>query len=469
MSNLVEFALSALSLLIILIVRRYRTPQAKAPPVFPYQIPWIGLASTFSYGAFKHLLQAHKIFGPLQPVTFVVAGRRIHVFTHPSDITAVYRNKLDLSFEKTVETFFLGCDYPSDPESISRLRTLLDSQHDMFVTHMSPTKTADIVRSMLPTMQSQIATLTKCTEELDLFEWSYSAIATSVLTAMWGPRLLAENPGFISTLRKLDDDMLKLSAGLPRWMRRNETAHLEAVIEMFRKYYTIPQTEGPSVTKDRAMECFELGCTLDEIAAQNTFLVFGFTTNMPRHAAWATYWISQDQNLLEKVRKEIEPAFKGGEPNMDYLMTECPIFKAAWNESIRVSGSAQSSRSVLRDTKIGEYEVKEGSIVLCVSRSAQTLEDIWGHNPEEFNADRFLNNPALERSPYFRPFGGGTSLCGGRHMASRLGLTFTAILLRKFDITAERTEVSIESPLLAGTFRPKGPMRTRIKERSIAA
>jgi cytochrome P450 len=387
MTNLVEFALSALSLLVILIVRRCRAPQAKAPPVFPYQIPWIGindsnlllsaynyltrrsgLASTFSYGAFKHLLQAHRIFGSLQPVTFVVAGKRIHVFTHPRDITAVYRNKLDLSFEKTVETFFLGCDYPSDPESIFRLRTLLDSQHTLFATHMSPTKTADIVRSMLPIMQSQVTKLAQRTEEVDLFEWSYSALTTAVLTAMWGPRLLAESPEFIPTLRKLDDDMLKLSAGLPRWMRRNETAHLEAVIEMFRKYYRIPQTKGPSVIKDRAMECFEMGCTVDEVATQNTFLVFGFTTNMPRHAAWATYWVSQDRHLLERIRNEIEPAFKGEEVDTDYLMTKCPVFKAAWNESIRVSGSAQSSRSVLRDTKIGEYEVKEGSIVLCVSR-----------------------------------------------------------------------------------------------------
>lgn len=41
---------------------------------------------------------------------------------------------------------------------------------------------------------------------------------------------------------------------------------------------------------------------------------------------------------------------------------------------------------------------------------------------------------ALTRSPSWRPFGGGKTLCTGRHAAKHATLIFIATLLRRFDV-----------------------------------
>ena len=40
-------------------------------------------------------------------------------------------------------------------------------------------------------------------------------------------------------------------------------------------------------------------------------------------------------------------------------------------------------------------------------------ESVFGPESESFNADRFLENQDLSRSPSFKPFGGGSTYCLG--------------------------------------------------------
>jgi hypothetical protein len=58
----------------------------------------------------------------------------------------------------------------------------------------------------------------------------------------------------------------------------------------------------------------------------------------------------------------------------------------------------------------------------------------WGNDVHEFNHRRFLTEEKRHSPISFRGFGGGTTLCPGRHFASTEILAFTAMLILRFDI-----------------------------------
>lgn len=61
-------------------------------------------------------------------------------------------------------------------------------------------------------------------------------------------------------------------------------------------------------------------------------------------------------------------------------------------------------------------------------------EKVFGSDANVFNHLRFLHNPALAKSPSFRPFGGGTNLCPGRALAQKEILWFVALAIGKLDL-----------------------------------
>lgn len=60
----------------------------------------------------------------------------------------------------------------------------------------------------------------------------------------------------------------------------------------------------------------------------------------------------------------------------------------------------------------------------------------WGENVHEFHHKRFVKSPDTKKpNPVaFRAFGGGATLCPGRHFASTEILAFASVILLRFDI-----------------------------------
>jgi cytochrome P450 len=58
----------------------------------------------------------------------------------------------------------------------------------------------------------------------------------------------------------------------------------------------------------------------------------------------------------------------------------------------------------------------------------------WGSNASEFDHTRFLRPDKRVPAAAFQAFGGGTSLCTGRHFATTVILNFTAMFIMQNDI-----------------------------------
>ena len=50
------------------------------------------------------------------------------------------------------------------------------------------------------------------------------------------------------------------------------------------------------------------------------------------------------------------------------------------------------------------------------------MEEYWGEDAHEFNPYRFIEDPELEKAPFFLPFGAGPRNCIGLRFANIEGM-----------------------------------------------
>jgi cytochrome P450 len=79
---------------------------------------------------------------------------------------------------------------------------------------------------------------------------------------------------------------------------------------------------------------------------------------------------------------------------------------------------------------------KAGSRIMLPYRQLATKEQPFGHLPESFLPERFLENQKLRRDRNFKPFGGGKHVCPGRFVTQSVVMVFVALVCYRFDITA---------------------------------
>ena len=77
-----------------------------------------------------------------------------------------------------------------------------------------------------------------------------------------------------------------------------------------------------------------------------------------------------------------------------------------------------------------------GSTVLIPSTVQHSSSSAWGEDVDVFNHKRFVKETGRKRhNPVaFRAFGGGVTLCPGRHFASTEILAFASVILLRFNI-----------------------------------
>lgn len=74
-----------------------------------------------------------------------------------------------------------------------------------------------------------------------------------------------------------------------------------------------------------------------------------------------------------------------------------------------------------------------GNTVLIPSTVQHSSSPAWGDNVHEFYHKRFVK-PKKHNPVAFRAFGGGATLCPGRHFASTEIMAFACVILLRFDV-----------------------------------
>jgi cytochrome P450 len=130
--------------------------------------------------------------------------------------------------------------------------------------------------------------------------------------------------------------------------------------------------------------------------------------------------------------------------SMDALKSACPKLHAVFRECLRVGSDNYSTRLVKDDMMLaGQWHLKAGSVVQIAGGVIHADASIWGADADAFDPARFLKlgegNKQSEGKIHpaaFRAFGGGRTLCPGRHFATHEILAFIAMIVLTFDLEA---------------------------------
>lgn len=170
-------------------------------------------------------------------------------------------------------------------------------------------------------------------------------------------------------------------------------------------------------------------------------LFSAFILNTVPTAFWTIGRIVENRELVAGIRAELVdvlgPAV--GKPTLtidaSVIRERCPLFASTFNEILRYVGSSISTLVVHEDVWIEDdrYLLKKGSWVQIPATAVHTDPEIWGKDAGQFNPERFLK-PFKVHPAASRTFGGGSTLCPGRHLATDEILAFTAMLLYTFDV-----------------------------------
>ena len=205
-------------------------------------------------------------------------------------------------------------------------------------------------------------------------------------------------------------------------------------VEAFKQYLADKGYEnGSSLIKARVGACHNYAISDDDIARFEVSGVMGLVENTVPTAFWMLTRVFSIPSLLANIRQELEEILQTTEKadgttwrtlDVAAMKEKCPLLAATFQETLRHHSCGASTREVLRDTTLkSEYTVKEGSIIQMPSRLIHDDPAVWGPTVADFDPRRFMKRGNKDPSEYkahpgaFRAFGGGTTLCPGRHFA----------------------------------------------------
>ena len=146
-------------------------------------------------------------------------------------------------------------------------------------------------------------------------------------------------------------------------------------------------------------------------------------------------------DLLEAIRKEVTPSItEDGKISLQSLLEHAPLLDAAFNETLRVTSVNSSARNIEAPVVVGNKTLKTDGKIMMPYRQLHLDESVFGRETKTFNADRFLKNQDLSRSPSFKPFGGGSTYCSGRFIAKREVIAFVALAVHRYDLRLQNPQ-----------------------------
>ncbi|KAG8936860.1 hypothetical protein FRC02_010722 [Tulasnella sp. 418] len=458
------------------------------PPYLPYVIPWVGHTLAVARNSSKVFERATNLFG-YNPFTLKIAGQKHYVFTNPSDVQAVFKHSKELTFDSNV-ALVLSLIYgmkDSPQITVQELMSggkvlpdgsILGDPHAFFRAQLYgealEVLTTRSVAEIEHALDQEFKRLPKDNSAVDvpLLMWARNMLSSAVTSAVYGKNFLVAFPRLIDALWELDDGTYKLMYGIPEMFAKKTYAAREECVGAL-KAYLGPDGEkiregGLPIILERDPVYSAAGVDLDGRARASLTVLQALHTNSAPTSFWLILYILYTPGLLEKIRAEVAPAYATGVPNVEYLSKQCPLYNSVWAEVLRLVSSTISVRLVDVDTPgVGGYTLRKGAKVFCPARLSQMSPAFWGPDVAQFKPTRFMERPQDATSAKMRPFGGGPTLCPGRHFASIEVKAFVAGALLRFDfeVPQEMPTPDLATPCL-GIMRPLGVCKARVRRRA---
>lgn len=345
-----------------------------------------------------------------------------------------------------------------DRDGSSGPRGFYPEMHDMVYGLLSPGDalndlTLSAVKEFATELDAYVKVLktpefSKAGKDEDLLLWVRHIVTVATARFVYGP----DNP--VARIPQLEDAFWDFDHGipglllgiLPQWTARKAYFGREALVRAFERYIEEGGlAEGCDLIQRRVKIAEKHGFTREAIAREELSFLFAGIVNTAVTSFWIVLHVFARPSLLAEVRDELESCIGGDEKtktiSVQRVKDNCELLTSIYRETLRFESDTASTRAVMADTVLGDqYFLKKGSTLLVSGGAIHQLKPVWGDDVDEFNARRFIElTRSKELHPAaFRAFGGGSTLCPGRHFATNEILVFVAMILLRFDIKASK-------------------------------
>ncbi|KAL7932692.1 cytochrome P450 [Trichoderma chlorosporum] len=503
--NLTTVTVGLLTLTLVLRYTSGKKLHPSEPTVIQPWIPVIGhlLGMAMHGGRYIKRLGLSHSDEPI--LTLPVPGSRIYVVTEPSLAVSVQRNTKTLSMSPLLPEItkrVLGLDETTyrvigqnlDPEP-GEPRGFFADIHDWVYTSFGPgeyvnTLSCEASQELCFQLLQEIEPANntgRLVEPVDLLAWTRHLVTVGTARFLFGPHNpIAEQPDLEHDFWAFDHGLGGLLIGLlPSITASKAYKGRERLTAAFRKYLEAGHLDSATlIVGGRARIEKEYGMSLDMTARSALSFLFAGIVNATTTTFWVVLRIFADQQLLNKVRREILEALKlskqySGSDSLSIGVVKetCRTLVAVYRESLRVGSENFSVRMIKEDTMLADrYFLKKGAVVQISGGAIHARSTIWGQDVDEFNPDRFLKEKGKSDGFHpaaFRGFGGGKTLCPGRDFATNEILMFAAMIIHAVDITApgggrivvpEKDDRIMPVHILEPLTNPKVIIKPRVEE-----
>lgn len=275
---------------------------------------------------------------------------------------------------------------------------------------------------------------------------------------------------------------------LPEYTAPSGSVAREKMYQAFLSYYRNHGSFDPSASdlvQAKTALNRKYGFSTEYMAHSDLGELTAVLFNVVPAGFWLLLYIYSSPSLLAEIRTEVQAIFvqrlavdgpgeSFGVLNITLIRQNCPLLCSTYKEVLRLIGSVTTNRLVLEDTTIKatdkEYLLKKGAIVEIPGAVLHEDASIWGPDATDFNPRRFLDNLTNQkRHPAaFRTFGGGATLCPGRHFAFVEILSFASMIVMGYDMTPENGVWALpkkDTSRLPGVVKPVTDVKVRIRRR----
>jgi cytochrome P450 len=424
---------------------------------------------------------------------------RTYVCTSPTLAAAIQRASSTLDFDILVAQFtprLVGSGTETirilqDPSAKEQGRkNIVQKTHHIVNPSLALHKLADVAQTQLDHF-SDFMNTRKDGEEMDLFKFITRELTAASMHTFYGPQNpFAVHPELIEKYWDWDDGNIGYMVGiLPKFTARKAYLGIEACVDGFYEYTKKGlHKQALPFLENRRQAYEEDGISAYEMARLEIGLSFGFNSNAGITAFWVVNNIFCRPDLLREIREEIyNNAFEApGTISASKLRDSCPLLNSTWRETMRLTAPMTSARQVLEDTILSDtYFLRKGSIIQIAGGVLHSDTEIWGPDAQSFNPRRFYHNwngtktsadgtvvdskANAVHPAAFRGFGGGMSLCPGRHFAQIEITALAAVLALGFELQpvdgTEWDPPRDEKRFPIATTRPVRELRVRLTRR----
>ncbi|KAI0197471.1 cytochrome P450 [Astrocystis sublimbata] len=466
---------------------------SREPPLAPQSIPLIGHMIGLSQRKFNYYVDLSKSLST--PIfTLSMPGQKMYVITTPDLVQLAQKQHKTLAFPPIAAKFASTvCGASKAAQDILAQNVngdegdhglSMESNTAMHAALQPGADLDDMNRAMIQGIAASLDELQPAKEEtrrLGLSAWLTKVVTEATTRSVYGPLNPYDDPEIVDAFWDFEAGLMSILIGvLPSLTARKPIAARTKVVDAFEKYYKAGGVQQASALAQKRYQAeVDNHVSLTDIARYEVGGSIAILVNTAPAAFWTLLSVHSHPGLLDEIRKEVDACTKrtdtdnGRSLDITVLKQNCPLLLSTYQEILRYCSMGTSIREVMEDIYLGSWLLKKGTMLQMPSRVIHQDAGLWGGDVDEFNPRRFLPEEKKNRpgDVCFRAFGGGKTLCPGRHFATNEVLAVVAVFISRFDMKPTAADgrwkipTTMNTNVAAVVMQPDDDVEVEIKVR----